>query len=161
MGKEYSMNRQEFIRELRKSMTGQFETAQIQETVDYYEDYIDLQIKKGKSEEEVLRELGDPRLLTKSMRAAGKGKTGGVYSSTHKNEYGADSVQPNHEYAFHGKTIRVPCLIWAIVLILISLLAVALIGAVVGVAFRVLLYLFPVLLVVGGIYWIYCDFIKK
>ena len=48
------VNRQEFIRELRRSMTGQFDTSEIEETVNYYEDYIDLQIRKGKAEERLV-----------------------------------------------------------------------------------------------------------
>lgn len=155
------MNRQEFIRELRRSMTGQFDISEIEETVNYYEDYIDLQIRKGKTEEEVIRELGDPRLLTKSMRAAGKGKSSGYHSDMEQRSYAGPSGQEEAGYTFHGRSIRVPCLIWAVVLVLILLLAVALIGAVLGVAFRVLLYLFPVFFVAGAIYWIYSHFMKK
>ena len=44
------MNRQEFIRELRIAMSGHFSSAEIQENVEYYEDYIDMQLRKWKTE---------------------------------------------------------------------------------------------------------------
>ena len=72
------MNRQEFIRELRIAMSGHFSSAEIQENVEYYEDYIDMQLRKGKTEKEVLDELGDPKLLIKTMRDAAKGKDSSV-----------------------------------------------------------------------------------
>ena len=157
------MNRQEFIRELRKSMSGHFSASEIQETVDYYEDYIDLQMKKGRTEGEILSELGDPRLLTKSMRAAGKGR------SNHEEKLGTgqrtapSGKEPYREYGtngdmqMNGKVIHVPCIVSLIIFVLIVLV----IGPLIGVALRVVLYLLPVLLVVGGLYWLYRNFIKK
>ena len=161
------MNRQEFIRELRKSMSGHFSASEIQETVDYYEDYIDLQMKKGRTEGEILSELGDPRLLTKSMRAAGKGR------SNHEEKLGTgqrtapSGKEPYREYGtnsdmqMNGKVIHVPCIVSLIIFVLIVLVIGTLIGAVVGLALRVVLFLLPVLLVVGGLYWLYRNFIKK
>lgn len=35
--------------------------------VRYYEDYIQSQVQKGRSEEEVLRQLGDPRLIARTL----------------------------------------------------------------------------------------------
>lgn len=70
MQRRERMKRKDFIIELRKEMSGHFSPEEIENTAAYYEDYIDMQLKKGRSEEEILRELGEPRLLAKSMRAA-------------------------------------------------------------------------------------------
>ncbi len=39
----------------------------VNENVKFYDEYIDGEIKKGRTEEEILQELGDPRLLAKTI----------------------------------------------------------------------------------------------
>lgn len=69
------MNKYEFITNLQKHLTGKVSTEKLQEITAYYNDYIDSQIRKGKTEDEVLKELGDPRLLAKTI-AATEGNSG-------------------------------------------------------------------------------------
>lgn len=42
-------------------------TGRIQENMNYYEDYINEQIRNGKNEQDVLNELGSPRLIARSI----------------------------------------------------------------------------------------------
>lgn len=61
------MTKQEFLDGLRRSLSGGLETAEMNEHIRYYSDYIDSQIRMGVSEEEVMTSLGDPRLIAKTL----------------------------------------------------------------------------------------------
>lgn len=61
------MNRTEFLSELRIALQGQVDQATINDTLHYYENYIMEESRKGRSEQEVLDELGNPRLLAKTI----------------------------------------------------------------------------------------------
>lgn len=80
------MNKQEFIEQLRRSLSSINDYTFVNDTISYYENYIESQIRMGKSEEEVMRELGDPRLIAKSIRA------------THVEEEETDSQGTKREY---------------------------------------------------------------
>ncbi len=61
------MTKEEFLTELRTSLTGNVSSDLINDNLNYYEDYINTEIRKGKSEEEVLDGLGSPRLLARTI----------------------------------------------------------------------------------------------
>jgi len=61
------MDRVEFIRQLRVALSGSVNHIIIEDNVRYYEDYIDMEIRKGKPESQVLQELGSPRLIAKTI----------------------------------------------------------------------------------------------
>ena len=71
------MDRTEFIERLQRALAGGVNSSRVAENVQYYREYIDMEIRKGRSEEEVLGSLGDPRLLAKSIIEANKSR--GVY----------------------------------------------------------------------------------
>lgn len=64
------MTKQEFISVLQKSLGGKVSSLEIVSQTDYYNEYIETQIRLGRAEEDVLLELGDPRLIAKSIIAA-------------------------------------------------------------------------------------------
>lgn len=66
------MGRDEFMTGLRRALAGKVEYEVIEETVRYYEDYLDTQIRQGKEEEEVLAGLGKPALIAKSIVSASR-----------------------------------------------------------------------------------------
>ena len=61
------MTKRQFMEELRSSLEGMVSQAVIQENMNYYEDYINEQIRNGKNEQDVLNELGSPRLIARSL----------------------------------------------------------------------------------------------
>lgn len=61
------MTKQEFLEKLRLALTGNVPGSVVSENLQYYEDYINTEIRKGKSEEEVLAALGDPRLIARTI----------------------------------------------------------------------------------------------
>ncbi len=64
------MNKIEFVDTLRRSISSVGDYAFVNETIDYYQNYIETAIRQGRSEEEVMEELGDPRLIAKSILAS-------------------------------------------------------------------------------------------
>lgn len=64
------MTKQEFISVLQKSLGGKVNSREIASQTDYYNEYIETQIRLGRTEEDVLLELGDPRLIARSIIAA-------------------------------------------------------------------------------------------
>ena len=66
------MDRYEFISTLRTTLTGKVPATMVEDNIRYYEEYIEIQLRQGKSEEEILKGLGDPRLLAKTIIEANK-----------------------------------------------------------------------------------------
>lgn len=61
------MTKKEFIQQLRRSLSGKLESAKISEHAAYYEEYIEILVRKGQEEEQVVESLGNPSLLAKSI----------------------------------------------------------------------------------------------
>ena len=61
------MNKQQFIEALRIALNGNVSPTLVEENISFYEDYINTEIRCGKSEDEVLRALGDPRLIARTI----------------------------------------------------------------------------------------------
>ena len=53
------MNKIEFVEQLRRSLSGIEDYTFVNDTIAYYENYIESQIRMGKSEEQVMQELGE------------------------------------------------------------------------------------------------------
>ena len=63
------MNKLQFVELMRRSLSSIDDYTFVNDTVAYYENYIETQMRTGKSEEQVMQELGDPRLIAKSILA--------------------------------------------------------------------------------------------
>ena len=61
------MTRTEFMDELRETLTGNMSESEIQSNLAYYNSYINEEMNKGKTEEEVLEELGSPFAIAKTL----------------------------------------------------------------------------------------------
>ncbi len=76
------MDRYEFISILRTALTGKVPATTVEDNVRYYEEYMEIQMRQGKSAEEILAALGDPRLLAKTIIEANKfAESTGTYGS--------------------------------------------------------------------------------
>jgi len=94
------MNRAEFIDKLQRALAGGLNSGQVAENVRYYQEYINSELSKGKSESEVLAQLGDPRLLAKSIIEANK-RAGASYGSN--KEYDEEMASDPQEWAGDGQ----------------------------------------------------------
>ena len=60
---------------LRSQLAGQMQEGKAAAHIRYYEDYIQSQVRGGRSEQEVLQELGDPHLIAKTLIDTDDGST--------------------------------------------------------------------------------------
>lgn len=68
------MTKQEFLEKLRLALNGKVPGNVVTENLQYYEDYINTEMRKGRSEEEVLGSLGDPRLIARTIITTAGGR---------------------------------------------------------------------------------------
>lgn len=66
------MNKREFLDKLQKALKGNISEVDIETNVAYYDDYIDSEVRKGKTEEEVIKEIGSPNLIAKTLITTNK-----------------------------------------------------------------------------------------
>ena len=84
------MDKQEFLEQLRKSLSQANDYEFVNDNMAYYEDYLNTEIRKGSTEQEVLTKLGDPRLIAKSLLTTYEAKQNGEGGSLHaQQEYSA------------------------------------------------------------------------
>lgn len=61
------MTRTEFLEQLRQALQGNLNQALVNEHLQYYENYIIEESRKGRSEQEVVDSLGNPRLIARTL----------------------------------------------------------------------------------------------
>ena len=133
------MSREEFLTELRKALQGRVSQQTVNDNLRYYEEYILTESHKGKTEAEVIAELGNPRLLAKSIIDAEK--------TTAEPQKGMDGQETaSGEYSFKKIKIRI-WLILATVFLFVILLIILLA--------QVVAFLLPVLLPVAIIFFLF------
>lgn len=64
------MTKREFLDGLIKALSSTGSQRIIRENYNFYQEYIETEIQKGKSEAQVMEELGDPRLIANSIKEA-------------------------------------------------------------------------------------------
>ena len=133
------MDRTEFIERLQRALAGGVNSSRVAENVQYYREYIDMEIRKGRNEEEVLESLGDPRLLAKSIIEANKraGISEGT-NRTYDEETGEDRYAELKKAA-KERAVRVPGWLIALIVGVIFLL-------IIGLAFSMISFLAPIII---------------
>ena len=61
------MTKQEFLQGLEERLTAEGAFQLVRENREFYSNYIDGEVAKGRTEEEVLEELGDPSLIGRTI----------------------------------------------------------------------------------------------
>lgn len=137
------MNRYEFIEKLRAALSGRVTQSVLNENIRFYEEYLDTEIRKGRSEEEVLGEIGDPRLLAKTIIEASKQAAGSAYEEIIEDGAGGYSgEQPRAKVKVNGKDFRLPTWVFLLVTVLVILLVITIICTVLSVLIPILVPLF-------------------
>ena len=72
------MSKREFLSKLEEALVYEMPPRAVTENLRYYSSYIDSEKGKGRSEEEVLDELGDPRLIARTIIEAEKSGEDGI-----------------------------------------------------------------------------------
>lgn len=140
------MNRNEFLRILKESLEMSVDQDAIKEQLDYYDKYISDEINKGRTEKEVIEELGDPRLIAKTIKTVSStkdvnsdsdnsGDSGQKYGSDSNENRGYGNTQSNgnRKYSTYVDTSGIGCVLAGLVtFIIVSLIFRALSSMVYG-----------------------------
>ena len=81
------MNKTEFLQQLREALATDLSSRTVEENIRYYSQYISDEERKGKTEEEILNELGDPWLIAKTIINTGVPEEKNAYDSSENNDY--------------------------------------------------------------------------
>ena len=126
------MNRKEFLEILRSQLAGQMQEGKAAAHIRYYEDYIQSQVRGGRSEQEVLQELGDPHLIAKTLIDTDDGSTQEDYGeySSYGSSYGNETEFPHQQEkrwkkvidlsTWHGRAVVIAAA--AVIIILLILI---------------------------------------
>lgn len=151
---KYGMGKQEFMDGLRRALNGNVSPALVMDNLNYYNEYINSEVRKGRSEEEVLASLGDPRLIARTiieMNTAEGGETSAYQTGEYSQDYGeyrqaqygnGQSYTYDRQGTFdggNGRHYRIPGWVWLVALVVVALLAISFI-------FSVLSFLAPILI---------------
>lgn len=139
------MTRLKFTEELRKALSGRVSHTTVNENVSYYENYIDSEIKKGRREKEVLEELGDPRLIAKTIIDTAQGEEAEAVEREAKASSGK---------SFSGRVIRLPLWLLGILAVLLLILIFKVVGLVLGL-------LMPIIIPVAVVYYLIRYFRRR
>ena len=85
------MTKHEFLDKMRHALANDLSGPVIQENISYYDGYISDEVRKGRSEEAVTEELGDPWAIAKTIieSVGGLGNAEGEYTyEPRRSDYG-------------------------------------------------------------------------
>lgn len=143
------MTKQEFLDVLRAALSGRVASGVITENLCYYEDYINMEIRKGRSEDEVLAALGDPRLIARTIVETKGGSRGDAAHEAENHTSQRNRRWTGRDGQDHARrNFNVPVVLWLIVILLIVILIISTIFSVIRVVLPVLLPFLLVLLAV-------------
>lgn len=143
------MTKYEFLKELREALEGQVPMNEIEDSISYYRDYFSRQEAGGRSEQEILEELGSPRLIAKSIIET-KGGEQIYYEDTYEEQVNEEEGSPK-VFVFDSFLTKIGCLAAVIIVII-------LIGSVFAVALR---FIGPIIMILLLIYLIKNVFGKR
>jgi uncharacterized membrane protein len=136
------MNRQIFIDTLRRALYGRIADSLLEDHIRYYDGYFAQEMGKGRSEQEILEELGDPKLIAKTILETSQNQnTDSEYAVI--NEDGQPEENTVQIHQIEG---------WKAALILAAVVAVILLISII--VFRVVVFFLPFLIVIAVAGWI-------
>lgn len=104
------MRKTEFLQELREALDGEVSASVIQSNISYYDQYISQEAAKGRREEEVIEEIGSPRLIAKTHYRQQRGRPGRPVRAVHtlrETLPGAGAQRPPTTAVFRSGTTAV------------------------------------------------------
>ncbi len=124
------MYRTEFLDILKTQLSGQMHEGKIAAHLRYYEDYIQSKVRSGEEEEEVIRQIGDPRLIAKTLLDTDTGDDVYEESQSYSEHEAESSREERRSYrldlsTWYGKLIVV-AVAAGIIFVLVSVLTMAL-----------------------------------
>ena len=140
------MRTQEFLKILEQNLENKLSKQQVDAQVEYYRRYIQDQIRSGRNEADVLSELGDARMIARTIVDGMESESESHYQNTqsefYSNEYTDDTSEERPAWQSKFKFYGCLALILVIVVVVIAILT------------RLFIWLLPAIIVGGLILWL-------
>ena len=150
------MRKEEFLEKLRARLSQTMSQQEVAAQICYYENYIQEQMQNGRSEEEVLAELGDPLLIAKTLMDVQE--TQEEYGRSETNIYeergGQESDDAQRELHRMEIKTRGGCLLAAVIFVVV-------VAMILWAAGTVLIHLLPILIPVMVVLLVVAYFKQK
>lgn len=161
------MNKEEFLQKLQETLSGAVPPEVVRDNLQYYGGYIRDERKKGRAESEIMEELGDPRMIARTIidtTPGGGGNfeeytggygfgdwgyTSGQDSSTDTGSYGSGTNQQTGSFHVYDLNKWYYKVLGVIILIAVFTLIIAIVSGIL----TLLIPLLPVILVVMILMW--------
>ena len=157
------MSKTEFLDILYNQLSGQMPEGNVAAHVQYYRNYIEDEQRKDRTETDILNELGDPRLIARTLLdtevGSGNSQTGSTYSASYSetasdyNKYDSSDSVSGH-IKKHSFKLDLSTWYGKVAVILIAAVVLLLLVTILGV-------LIPVMIVAGVIMYIVSQFRKR
>ena len=157
------MSKTEFLDILYNQLSGQMPEGSVAAHVQYYRNYIEDEQQKGRTETDILNDLGDPRLIARTLLdtevGAGNPQNGSTYSAIYNeadsdyNEYDSSDSARGHVKK-HSFKLDLSTWYGKVAVILIAAVVLLLLVTILGI-------LIPVVIVAGVILYIVSQFRKR
>lgn len=157
------MSKTEFLDILYNQLSGQIPEGSVAAHVQYYRNYIEDEQQKGRTETDILNDLGDPRLIARTLLdtevGAGNPQNGSTYSAIYNeadsdyNKYDSSDSARGHVKK-HSFKLDLSTWYGKVAVILIAAVVLLLLVTILGI-------LIPVVIVAGVIMYIVSQFRKQ
>ncbi len=151
------MNKDQFLDGLKEALTDSVPPDVVRENLQYYSDYIDEEERKGRSEEEVLEELGNPRLIAHTIIdttpevSSRQGDQGGYGDDT----YTGTGGRSYSDSSYHSFNLDLSKWYWKLIAFIVMVAFFMLIISVITGLMTLLIPVLPIIIIVGMIMWIF------
>lgn len=132
------MTKAEFLDKMRTALAGKVSSSLVEENLNYYNEYIDSQMRLGRSESTVMDMLGDPRLIARTIVQT-NGTDIEYDAETDYSQEGSGRNNNGYENTNEVKVRTVPYWVWTVLVVLFVVL-------VLGIVIRVVSFLLPIVL---------------
>lgn len=147
------MNRQEFLNTLRSQLSGAISSREVEENIRYYDEYIRDAVENGKSESQILNEIGSPFLIARTIiETSNKANGAGYQSQGQGSSYRQDendNRRPESSFRSFNLQTGVPkwLIITGVVFILVVILSI--LGSAIAILSRFFIPIVVIVLVIA------------
>ena len=136
------MTKQEYLAVLREALSEELSGAQVSDQINYYRQYIEEQIASGRSETDVLEELGDARIIAHNIIDGAEEERDTYRRTTVTYSGGGDAEGVEPTWKTKMKVYGIIALVLVVLFMIIALVT------------KLIIWLLPSIIVIACIVWI-------
>ena len=136
------MTKQEYLAALREALSEELSGAQVSDQINYYRQYIEEQIASGRSEADVLEELGDARIIAHNIIDGAEEERDTYRRTTVTYTSDSDGQDAEPTWKTKMKVYGTIALVLVVLFMIIALVT------------KLIIWLLPSLIVIACIVWI-------